>query len=353
VLSQVEIENFRCIERATLDFDPRGTGIIGQNASGKTSLLEALFVLGRGTSFRAARPEVAIRHGASLLRVVGQLAAGGPAVRVGVEVVAGSGTTIRLDGSAGTRADLAAAVPCQVLDPASHELVQGPPGERRAFLDWGTFHVEQNFLPHWQRYRRALQQRNAALRAGDGGAAWAWDESLAAAGEVVDQCRRRALESLAQAAGSQAEALLGDAIELQYLSGWAEGQTLAEALEQSHHRDLSLGSTQVGPHRADFRIQLRERRVRETVSRGQEKLVAASLTLAQVALVQSRLGRAVMLLVDEPGADLDRTHLRRFQESLHRSPAQVWATALRPDVLELPAEGRGFHVERGTVAPLL
>jgi DNA replication and repair protein RecF len=275
------------------------------------------------------------------------------AARVGLEVSRADGLSIRVDGAPATRADLARALPTQILDPASHELVSGAPAGRRQFLDWGVFHVEPPFLGAWQRYRRALQQRNAALKTRNAAAAWIWDETLATDGSVVDECRRRfmgALQSRVQRVGDR---LLGAEIDLAFQSGWAEGTTLAEALTAGRDRDLQTATSNTGPHRADIRIAVRMRRARDTVSRGQEKLVAAALTIAQVELVAETRGQNVVLLVDEPGADLDREHLARLMGVVADAPVQSFVTSLDPASVNLPAGARGFHVERGEVQALL
>lgn len=351
-LAEIRLENFRCFPSVSLEPDPSFSVLAGGNGAGKTSLLEAIFFLGRGTSFRAARAESVIRFGADHATVFGRMA--GPAARrLGVEVSRSNGLAVRLDGSAGSRADLVQALPVQALDPASHELIGGPPAARRQFLDWGVFHVEQGFFPAWQRYRRVLQQRNAALRVGDGPAAWAWDELLVTEGQLVDQYRRQVTAELAPRATAVAATLLEGELELALLSGWPEGSDLAEALGEARARDLALGSSQVGPHRADLRISHRARRARGTASRGQEKLVAAALTLAQVELVSAQLGCPVVLVVDEPAADLDREHLARLITAVRSAPVQAFVTTLDPDGLESAADARKFHVEHGEVRPLL
>ena len=326
--------------------------IAGLNASGKTSLLEAIFILGRGTSFRSSKSDAAIQFGAEQFTVFGSLNEG-EVGRVGVGVSRASGLTVRIDGRPGTRAELVRTVPVQVLEPASHELIVGPPSVRRQFLDWSVFHVEQIFLEAWQQYRRALQQRNAALKQHSIDAAWAWDSALISTGLLVDQCRRhlvdRMTEPLRQAGGS----LLDAEIELKYRSGWAEDAELGAALVAARDRDQQMSSTTVGPHRADLVVSVRERRARDTVSRGQEKLVVAALTLAQIQVVAEALGRPVILLVDEPGADLDRPHLQKLLSAVLAAPAQTFLTSLEPELLPMPESARLFHVEQGSVRPLL
>jgi DNA replication and repair protein RecF len=351
VIAEVQLGSFRCFDSATLEPGPGFNLISGGNASGKTSLLEALYFLGRGASFRATRSEAAIHFEADRCTLFGRLGVGFT-TRVGLEVSRSEGLSIRLDGSSGTRADLARALPVQLLDPASHELVSGPPAVRRQFLDWGVFHVEHTFLPAWQRYRRALQQRNAALRNGSA-AAWHWDDGLIADGEIVDACRRRVLDLLQPGVQTASDRLLGAEVELSYQSGWADGSSLAEALAGSRDRDLQMATSTTGPHRADVRITVHDRRARGTVSRGHEKLVAAALTLAQIELVARCREQSVVLLLDEPGADLDRAHLERLLSAVGDAPAQSFVTSLDPAGVPLPEGARAFHVEHAEVRILL
>lgn len=147
--------------------------------------------------------------------------------------------------------------------------------------------------------------------------------------------------------------MLDAEIDIKYRSGWAEGTELEVALIAARERDQQMSSTTVGPHRADLAVSVLERRARDSVSRGQEKLVVAALTLGQIEVVSEALGRRVILLVDEPGADLDRSHLHKLLSAVIASPTQAFLTSLEPDLLPLPESGRLFHVEQGTVRALL
>ncbi len=352
VVSEIRLEAFRCFESVVIEPGPELNVIAGLNASGKTSLLEALFVLGRGTSFRSSKIDAAIRFGADQFTVFGSLGQR-EAGRVGVAVSRSTGLSVRIDGRSGTRAELVRRVPVQVLEPASHELISGPPSVRRQFLDWSVFHVEQLFLEAWQQYRRALQQRNAALKQHANEAAWAWDGTLISAGLVVDQCRRQLVRQMRDPVQRAGLALLDAEIDLKYRPGWAEGSDFAAALIAARDRDQQMSSTTVGPHRADLILTVLERRARDTVSRGQEKLVVAALTLGQIAVVSEALAQPVILLVDEPGADLDRDHLGKLLSAIIAAPVQAFVTSLEPDPLVMPRSGRLFHVEQGTVRALL
>ncbi len=344
-------ENFRCLEKVELEADRDFNLIFGANASGKTSLLEALAYLGRGKSFRSAPTQALIRHGEKRFTLFGKAENGGRLRSIGVGN-SSDGLDIRIDGEGGLgSAALAEALPLQVIDPEVHNLVSGGPEGRRRYLDWVAFHVEHEFLGVWRQFRRALKQRNAALREGGRGLS-AWDTEFVSLGEEVDRLRRLVLETCVESLEEQGLALLGAPVGFEYKSGWTEGKSLAEAISDGAERDLNQGLTGAGPHRADIRLVYDDRQARRLVSRGQQKLLASSMIIAATEVVQTALERPLMLLLDDPAAELDQDSLGRLLEQVFSLGCQVIATALEPDVLEFPAAPATFHVEHGRLTRL-
>jgi DNA replication and repair protein RecF len=352
-LSWVRIEQFRCFERIEADLDPRFNFFVGANASGKTSLLEALFFLGRGRSFRSRRLDVLIRQGQREFLVVGRVRTEQGLTTVGVRG-ARDGTEIRVAGKpAQGAAQLAEYFPAQVIDPEIHKLLEEGPGRRRRFLDWGVFHVEPLFLETWQRYHKALRQRNAALKLGlDDDSVRVWDMELALSGEALSEQRRAYLLDLAAPLARAGTALLEAEVALVYHRGWPEDASLVECLQRDLDRDRRYRATQHGPHRADVIVRVEGHAAKDRVSRGQQKLLAAGLTLAQLELQeQQRPGRSALLL-DDPAAELDGASLERLLTCVRALPVQLVVTSLRDDVPGLPGDGRRFHVEHGRVTPM-
>jgi DNA replication and repair protein RecF len=191
-LQGLGLRDFRCIETADLELHGRCNVISGENASGKTSLLEAIFFLGRGRSFRTARNETLIRKGRHELMLTGRVHGAGRSQAVGVRF-GREGIEARAGGERiASLAELAGVMPVQAIDPEVHRLVEEGPQERRRYLDWGVFHVEPNFVDHWRRYQRALRQRNAALRAGQpASVVRAWNPELVEARRRIRDRRRR------------------------------------------------------------------------------------------------------------------------------------------------------------------
>jgi DNA replication and repair protein RecF len=350
-LERVRVEAFRCIGHAELLLHEHRNYIYGANGAGKPSLLEAIYLLGRGRSFRTRQNKRLIAHGQPALSVYGETIQDGNHHRLGVRL-SEAGLETRLDGaSAGGIAALARRLPAHVIEPNIHQLVEGGPSKRRRFLDWGVFHVEHGFLEAWRRFRRVLGQRNAALKRGL--ETRSWDDPFIEAGSAVHAARQRYFNSLQTAVTAIGRELTGRGVSLGYRSGWLAAATLAEALEKSRDRDRQLGATQVGPHRADLSIMMDERGVREEASRGQQKLVAAALVLGQVQVFADAEGYGGVLLVDDPAAELDAGAFACLMAALETVPAQLIMTGLSEAVLP-PAEGFPvFHVKQGTVSAVV
>ncbi|MGI9291748.1 MAG: DNA replication/repair protein RecF [Gammaproteobacteria bacterium] len=356
-LQQFRASGFRCLEPTLLQPDSRLNIITGPNASGKTSLLEAMFYLGRGRSFRNAGNRELIRTDTSGFTLFGETVSRETTHKLGVEVAIGE-RKVRVDGENGSGGDLARILPVQAIDPEVHELVQGGPEYRRRFLDWGVFHVEHDFLDVWRRFQKALRQRNAALRQKEPDSqVQVWDDELVEQGERVDQCRSTFIETyLPLFDDIIGEKVPFDAI-CNYKRGWSSKTNLREALAESWARDRSYGSTQVGPHRADLQIQVQDRRARHRVSRGQQKLLAAAMVITQVRHVANLTDNELLLLVDDPAAELDRENRERLFQLLQDMPAQMFVTALEagdlPPSEALSETSKSFHVEHGKVSALV
>jgi DNA replication and repair protein RecF len=358
-LLRLAAEHLRLFEQVELQPASGINLLLGGNGAGKTSLLEAIHLLGYGRSFRAGARDALIRHGAAALQVRAEIAGGdGGRHRLGLQR-ASKQWQARLDGrELATLGELFAHCPVVCFEPGSHDLIAGPAELRRRFLDWGLFHVEQDFLPAWRDYQRALRQRNALLRSGAEDAQFpAWEESLARSGERLHRLRAGYVEALQPALQELAAALFPGpgAPRLRYLPGWSgEAGTLAPALAAARERDRSLGYGTVGPHRANWSIAYPALPSRETLSRGQEKLTALCCILGQARHFARLRGDWPIVCLDDLGSELDPLHQARAAEWLRAQPAQVWVTGtVAPAGLDAGDGVTTFHVEQAAVTRLV
>jgi DNA replication and repair protein RecF len=348
-LGELSLEDVRCLRQAELHLHPGQNLIWGDNASGKTSLLESIFLLGRGRSFRTRSSERLIRHGEPRLRVVGKTI-GPPPESIGVEVSRQDGTVAKLKGAfVPSLAELSRAFAVQVIEPGAHKLIEEGAQRRRRWMDWAVFHVEPGFIDVWSRYARALKQRNSALKTMPDHASM-FDGEVARQGEVIANLRRDFVERLQPHWAVAVRELTGLEIELHYARGWAADVSLSEALAASRERDVARGMTHAGPHRADIVVRLERGLARETLSRGQQKLVAAAMTLSQLSLIRDLTGTLPTLLLDDPAAELDRERLTRFVAQVRQLQCQLIVTSLSPELSLFGAPDRVFHVEQGAVS---
>ena len=352
-LRRMQVTDFRCLPIAELEFDPRFTLISGPNASGKTSLLEAVYILGRGRSFRTRRLEHLIRRGADRFVVFGEVDSPGRRMTMGVEGSV-AGTRAKIDGAFATSlAELTLVLPVQIIDPEVHKLVEEGPSRRRRYLDWGVFHVEPDFVAQWQRYHQVLKQRNAALKARQPRALVAiWDEELVSVGESLTAARSRYVANLADEVRRLSMTLLGQELEIQYRCGWARGLSLAQALKQSWVTDSERGLTHVGPQRAELTLLMGGAPVKDRISRGQQKLLAAALLIAQIRLFPPDFPVRPSLLLDDPAAELDNDSLASLINEVSGRAVQLIVTTLQQDFSVFGSPGRRFGVLAGGVRPL-
>jgi DNA replication and repair protein RecF len=355
-LCWLQVIGVRNLRDVRMEPGPGLNVIAGDNGAGKTSLLESIHLLATGHSFRTRQLAPLLARGADAVQIAARVQglAGTPSYPAGIRKTQGE-TLVRIRGRNATGlAELARELPVLAIHPESHVLVAGPPGQRRSFLDWGAFHREPDFQGVWQRYRRLLQQRNAALRAGgDLRQLSAWDEALAEEGEHLDGLRRAYLGVLkAGLADLGRDWPAAGTLDSEYRRGWPEGQSLAEALSRNRARDRGAGFTHVGPHRAEVLWRLDERAAAEVASRGQQKTLVIMLKLAQARVLKAEKGGAPLMLVDDLPSELDAAHRDRVMGLLRALETQVFVTAIDAgdvDVTSWP-ETRMFHVEHGRVS---
>lgn len=357
LIEELEIHGLRNLVPTRLSPSPTVNLVYGANAAGKTSLLEALYLLGTARSFRNNRPQELIQHGQKVLTVSGRVRReDGGGFRVGVQRSLDE-TQIRLDGrNVHNASELAVQVPVLVIAPETHDFLEGGPGVRRRLLDWGLFHVEPGYLEIWQTYYRVLKQRNASLRSGAADAqVRAWDSALAKAAERLDSARSGYVRKLLEFLGQPLAGLTEGQIDMRYFQGWDGGRAYASVLHERLAADRERGHTGPGPHRADLVFSLGGRPLRSRLSRGQAKLFTGALRSAQARLLRAETGKGPLVLVDDFAAELDAQGRERFLRSLAGPGWQLFLTVTERELGPVALDDRAavFHVEHGKVAKVI
>ncbi|WP_114416786.1 DNA replication/repair protein RecF [Marinospirillum perlucidum] len=360
-IRRLRLQNFRNLEAIDLQPAPGLNLLCGANGSGKTSLLEAIYLLSLVRSFRSKKLKNLIAHAATQFTVFAELVGSeGRDYPLGIQRRTSlDETEVLLRGQRpGSLAELASQLPVQLINPDAFRLLEGGPKERRQFLDWGAFHVEPGFIHAWQRFQRALKQRNSLLRHAriDPLQLDLWEKEIAQTGEAVSRYREDYLQTLTPLFNHLLERLSNlDAIRLHFQRGWDKNTDLAENLLVSRGKDREQGFTQSGPQRADLRVSIAGRSAIEVLSRGQQKLVVSALKLAQGELLARAGKKQCIYLIDDLPAELDRNHREVFCRVLESQGSQVFITSVDAEALDIdwqyPEKNLWFHVEQGQISP--
>jgi DNA replication and repair protein RecF len=359
-LLRLDITDFRNLETIKTDLLPAGFNLFyGKNGSGKTSLLEAVYYLSRGRSFRSAHNGYVIRHSSQKMSVFAHVqTADSRFVPAGIERSRNGETRTRVMGQDGVSAtELVRLVPVLLMNSNSFSLLEGPIF-RRKYLDWGAFYVTPDFLRTWKQYERVLKQRNAALRErASKKEIETWTAELIKSAEQLDEMRRDFTQQLLPFLWDALAALITiPGLKLDFYPGWDQRLSFAEAITQSMDKDAYAGYTQIGPHRADFKITIGSTQAKDILSRGQQKLVVCAMICAQGAMLQQCIKRKPIYLVDDLPSELDSQSRSSLMTLLAKQEAQVFLTAIEHEDLcdsFASASMKMFHVEHGNVREVM
>ena len=348
-LSQIEILNFRNLQQVVLEPAASLNIITGENAAGKTNLLECIHYLSFTKSFRSAQTRDLIMYQQPYFRLIGKLDT--PQTLIGIQKSPHE-QLIRINQQTINRtADLASIFPVVAIHPDSHLLITGGPEYRRQYLDWGVFHVEHQYLNIWKDYRKALTQRNAALRNQQSDKLCClWDQALVETGLRMTAMRQSYLDQLDISINKLLPLLFPDVeLSLDYREGWQSSTSFSSYLTENLKKDKEKGFTQGGPHRADIRFKLNNKSVQTAISRGQQKKLVALLKLAQMDVFSQNSEKRCVLLYDDLPAELDKKNRANLMKILANLPVQVFITAIEASHLDLVGWDslKMFHVEHG------
>ncbi|PHS71650.1 MAG: DNA replication/repair protein RecF [Methylophaga sp.] len=355
MLSQLTLSSLRNISALSIQPAPGINLILGENGSGKTSLLEAIHLLGLGRSFRTRALKNVVQFGQQQLQVIAKTKADIP---VGLQFDLNTGLQIRLNSAPLKRlSELAIQLPLQLIPANCHQFFEQGPRYRRQLLDWGLFHVEPSFNFHWQSYKKILQQRNSAIRQHKKTQEIElWNAHLSSHGEQITLLRQKQLEKLLMEFeflfSSLCPAYSEATFSLKYRTGWPKDRSLEETLKLTVERDKQLGYTRSGSHAADWSFQVNDVNPIDIFSRGQQKLFFLALCMAQAKITKVMKNENSILLLDDISSELDQHHQQRVLAELSALPVQSFITSTDHKLMRPISEDKSavFHVKHGAIS---
>ncbi len=362
-LSTLRLFNFRNFTRAEVAFSPGSNLLFGRNAQGKTNVLEAIYILGYGKSFRTVVSKDCIQHGEKLCRVEGVVETPSVERDLGVVISSREKKLVLHRKSVGW-AEFVGNLHVAAFTTEHLRVIRGGPGERRAFLDRAMVTVCPGHIARLAGYTRALHQRNKLVswyqrqdRQVDDSLLEAWEEKLIEEGTPILRDRARYVETLKSRLPDK---LFGDdTLTLKYISNAAlepgDGSELErgfrERLREKRNADLQSGFTSVGPHRDDLKLFLNGKSLAEFGSAGEQRSSLLSLYFAQMEVHREVHGFYPVFMVDDVEAELDSERMKRFLGHLAQRTQVFLTTARETSIAEIAAGVCRYEVRSGTITP--
>jgi len=357
IISRLSLQNFRNLREVNLHAHPHFNVFFGENGAGKTSILEAIYFLSHGRSFRSNQLNRLVTKDQAEFILFSEIQHEDKH-SIGMSRHIQGEAKNRLNGRAlQSTVEIARLLPTLLFDPQSFELLTAGSKGRRQMLDWGVFYQKQDYIHLWQAARNVLKQRNAALRAGHNkDQLQLWDPILIESAEQIDSYRSQYIDGLVASLTSLlGEFLESHQIQMSYFRGWPKDESLQSCLERSLEQDRKHGLTHYGPHRADIKFKIHNQPAADILSRGQQKTLICAIKLAQGMLFKQQTGKSCVYLLDDIASELDHNHLKQIMQQLQQLGSQVFMTSIQESALIpilSPDELASFRVSNGQISAL-
>lgn len=359
-IKSIELRNFRNYEELSLDFDKNLNIIVGNNAQGKTNLIEGIYLSSLGRSFRTSRDRDMIRFGSDHAGV--KVEAQKEYVSTRVEINIGKkGKYIRKDGTKIRRtSELVSNIIIVVFSPEDLKIVKEEPEVRRRFIDRELSQLKPAYFESVGNYRRALLQRNKLLKedAPDMTVLGVFDEQLAKYGAEIMAMRKAFVDELnVFSSGIHSEVTNGsEQLKLTYSPNlkYVEDKTeqmsiIRETLRAKLDNDIRLRTTGYGPHKDDISFYVNGINVRKFGSQGQQRTCALSLKLAELSLIKKDTGVDAVLILDDVMSELDNIRREYLVKTFERNQIFITSTDVDEGVIRAYPDAKVIRIRDGHV----
>lgn len=340
----LKLQNFRNFKTFELELAPKINFIAGENGTGKTTILEAIHFLAYGKSFRAKELNRMIHQGEKSFTLFLKGFDAEHPFQVGMQRSSHESIN-RLNGETPKNlSEFAEVLPLLLIHPESFQFLTGGAKMRRQLVDWGVFYHYPESRLHYAVIRKALKQRNQALKQhAPREHIKLWETTCYKSCEALDQLRSDYVAKLSK----ECFKLLGNFSDQHHLSieydrGWPMDEALSSCWDRSFTQDLRSGYTEYGPHQADLKINSRKKPARDMLSRGQQKTFISTLKLSQGLIFQDFTNRKPIYLFDDLASELDKTHRVQLKDQIAAQNCQVILTSIQKDKV---FAGREIHLK--------
>ena len=354
-ISSLELADFRNIVSLHMEFS-QGTNILyGENAQGKTNILESLYMISTTKSHRGVRDRDMIRFGMEESHIRSLIMKGGIDYRVDMHLRKNKSKGIAINGQRIRKAsELIGLLHIVFFSPEDLGIVKNGPAERRRFMDMELCQLDASYLHNLNQYNKTVENRNRLLRdmyqfPDLQDTLSIWDDQLINYGRQIIESRRGFISDLNEIVGDIHSKLSGNREHLTILyEPNTEADEFEEKLRRSRERDIHMKSTSVGPHRDDFSFMVRDTDLRRYGSQGQQRTCALSLKLSEIDLVKKVIGHRPVLMMDDVLSELDSGRQNYLLSTIGGIQTFITCTGLDEFVNNRFKIDQVFRIESGT-----
>lgn len=355
-IDSIEVGNFRNYKTAKLEFHNKTNILYGDNAQGKTNILESVFVCGTTKSHKGSKDRELIRIGQEEAHIRMYLTKRSIPHKIDMHLRKSKGKGIAIDGVPIKRSsELLGLLNIIFFSPEDLRIIKNGPSERRKFINMELCQLDSVYLYDLGEYNKALMQRNKLLKQISFSPSlkdtlFIWDEKLVEYGQKIIQRRQQFVEEISGVVHEVSEKLTGgrEFVDIFYESD-VSAQKFAERLMESKEKDLKFCSTNVGPHRDDLCFMNQEIDIRKFGSQGQQRTCALALKLAEIEIVKQLTGDSPILLLDDVLSELDRSRQNYLLDSIDEIQTIITCTGLEEFIDSRLTLDRIFRIVNGTV----
>lgn len=357
-IKEIELKNFRNYEELHLEFNENVNFIIGNNAQGKTNLLEGIYLSSIGKSFRTSRDNEMIGFNKDFCRVKVKGEKELFPVEVDITLKKDLGKAIKINGVNITKSsELLENIYIVIFSPEDLKIVKDEPEKRRKFIDKELCLLRPSYYDALSNYKKVLTQRNTYLKEYniEPSILDIWDMQLAKYGAAIISMREEFIKKINLISKEIHSNITNgkEELKIEYSPNIKNSDNLEdviyEILKESRQNDLRLRTTTKGPHRDDIEFYINEINVRSFGSQGQQRTAALSLKLAELNLIKEETGESAILLLDDVMSELDETRQKFLIKSLSEIQLFITTTEITDSLKDVIAKGKIYTVENGQI----
>ncbi len=358
-IKKLQLRNFRNYHNEEIVFSDNVSIIYGENAQGKTNIIEALYLFSTGKSFRTNNTNELIRHDESFFSICLEFENNNYLQTIEIKYEKGSGKKLYINEIKKDRmSDILGVVPCVLFSPESLTCIKGAPGERRKLIDIVLCQVSKKYLYNLQNYNKIVKNKNMLLkqiqaRKQHRSQLDVWTESQAKAGAAIVEHRKLFIESIEKRIN---RLMLGisdgkENVEVKYKSNYEDGkdiyQYLLDTMIENSDKEIEYGISNYGPHRDDMEILLNNKNSRLYCSQGQQRSLALALNIAIMEEIENKTGRTPVLLLDDVMSELDENRRNFLYDIIEKTQTIITATERVQFEMDDGKSIKHIHIKEG------